>query len=183
HSHTPSGKRSAALAAARSASRVFPIPPMPHSVTSRWVRRRRRMASRSPSRPTNLLSSRGRFCCACAVFAAMDSGGSDGRERGVLPGESTRRGEQRKTWSEEHHVLFSSCLRPAQPERMFVLFERVVSEMRQSGHRGQEDAAGDRVGPSAAASRAGSSARVEVPSLAKTLAKCSATVVWLLTRP
>src|SRR5215472_2331538 len=60
-SQTPSGKPRAISAAARKASRVLPAPPLPVSVNSRVVVRRRLTSLSSLRRPTKLVSSAGRL--------------------------------------------------------------------------------------------------------------------------
>jgi hypothetical protein len=60
-SQTPSGKLRAISAAARSASLVFPAPPLPVSVSSRVWDSRRLTSLSSLRRPTKLVSSAGRL--------------------------------------------------------------------------------------------------------------------------
>ena len=78
-SHTPSGWASRASAATWSARRVLPVPPGPVSVSSRVASRSRRTSACSRSRPTKLVSCRGRLCgSASSVRSDGNSAGRSG---------------------------------------------------------------------------------------------------------
>jgi hypothetical protein len=74
-SQTPSWNARTIPAAALRANRVLPAPPLPVSVSSRVVVRRRLISLSFSRRPTKLVSSAGRLCrrgLALAAIAAAD---------------------------------------------------------------------------------------------------------------
>ena len=78
-SHTPSGYAGSTSAAARRARRVLPTPPAPVSVTRRWAPSSAATAASSRSRPTKLVSCRGRlFGSASSVRSGGNAPGRSG---------------------------------------------------------------------------------------------------------
>ena len=137
--HTPSGNSSRSAARIRPASRVLPIPPVPHSVSARELSRDARSSPSSRSRPMNRFGSSCRLCCSAVIMAARRGcfrrGGPPGTPLGCaqlgVTGATQDRGRRRRPtpfWvirAGLHHL--SSC--------------RVRHAFGKSRHRGRNRAA------------------------------------------
>ena len=97
-SQAPSGKSGTRSQASRSASRVLPMPPGPHSVSARTSLSSSASSARSRSRPTKLFGSAGRLpeVGAAEVMAWGPSG--CGRECPTRPRGSCAESEQGPCW-------------------------------------------------------------------------------------